>query len=219
MMGRFDGESDERPPHSKTVSSFMMLPCEVTESQYDSCVAVGRCTQAHYADGQCRQWNGSAFVKAYVPAAARGGTNPVVCVTWHQAQQYCGFRGMQLPSEVQWEYAARGGSEGRYPWGNAPASAGRMVISGTGGPRPVGSCAPNGFGLYDMTGNVWEWVRDTYAPDTYMNDTAGNVSGFYRVIRGGGWNSTPGQATVFNREWFAPDFGEVSIGFRCVAPR
>jgi formylglycine-generating enzyme required for sulfatase activity len=70
-----------------------------------------------------------------------------------------------------------------------------------------------------MTGNVWEWVQDVYAPDTYKNDSTLPVAGFYRVIRGGGWYSSPAQATITNREWFSPDYGEVSIGFRCVAPK
>lgn len=219
-MGSERGEGDELPRRTVTLSPFSIHAGEVTESQYDSCVAGGHCTPAHYDDGTCRLWNGSRFMRVRVPPSARNPYHPVVCVTWRQAQQYCRVRGMSLPSEAQWEYAARAGTTGRYPWGENQDAANHCVISRGDGPQRVGSRASNGWGLYDMIGNAWEWVNDWYAPDAYSVesavDPAGSPAGLYRIIRGGGWYSGEAQATVSNRQWFPPDFAEASIGFRCV---
>jgi formylglycine-generating enzyme required for sulfatase activity len=213
-MGSMDGDEDEAPARTVTLSPYSILAYEVTEAQYDSCVADGRCAPAHYNDGTCRAWNGSRFIKVIIPPSARGPDFPVVCVTWHQALQYCRVRGMTLPTEAQWEHAARGGTKQGAP--------NRCVISRTAGPRKIGSCAPNGWGVYDMIGNAWEWVNDWYDPLAYgyesATNPAGPPAGLYRVIRGGGWYSTAARATVTNRQWFSPDFAEVSIGFRCAAP-
>jgi len=124
---------------------------------------------------------------------------------------------MRLPTEAQWEYAALGGGEGRYSWGNASPDGNRCALSA---PQPVGSFAPNGYGLYDMTGNVWEWTADFYAADGYENsddaDPKGPDAGYYRVVRGGGWYSGPGELRVRNRHWFSANGAEASVGFRCV---
>jgi formylglycine-generating enzyme required for sulfatase activity len=124
---------------------------------------------------------------------------------------------MRLPTEAQWEYAALGGAKGRYSWGDAPPDGNRCARNV---PRAVGGFAPNGYGLYDMTGNVWEWTADFYAVDAYENsadaDPKGPDVGYYRVIRGGGWYSGPNELRVRNRHWFAPGSAEVSVGFRCV---
>jgi formylglycine-generating enzyme required for sulfatase activity len=213
-MGSPGGERDEQPPHEATVGDFRMMAHEVTEAQYDSCVAAGNCTPAHYEDGVCRAWNGRKFLSVRVRSTARAPDNPVVCVTWYQAQQYCRACGMGLPTEMQWEYAARAGTSHDEGSGDPPRGA---AVSRSDGPQRVGIGPPNRWGLYDMIGNVWEWVRDTYAADAYQSDSSVPAAGFYRVIRGGGWYSTASQATVANRERFSPDFGEVSIGFRCVA--
>ena len=220
-MGSSSGNGDEAPLHTVTLSPYSIRAYEVTEAEYDSCVIGGRCSPAHYRDSTCRAWNGKRFIKVVVPPSARSPDFPVVCVTWYQALQYCRVHGMSLPTEAQWEYAARAGTTSRYPWGETPES-NRCVISRTDGPRKTGSCPPNGWGVYDMIGNAWEWVNDRYDPITYgyesAIDPAGPPVGLYRVIRGGGWYSGPAQATVTNRQWFSPEFAEVSIGFRCVSP-
>jgi formylglycine-generating enzyme required for sulfatase activity len=142
-----------------------------------------------------------------------------VCVTWFQAQQYCRSIGKKLPTEAQWEYAALAARESDYSWGNQRPDAEHCAQPSENGPKPVGSFAPNPWGLYDMTGNAWEWVQDHYQPDYYSTsepaDPQGPDVGQYRVIRGGGWYSTALQLRVRNRHWFEPNFGEVSIGFRC----
>jgi formylglycine-generating enzyme len=220
VMGCSDGNLDERPPRTVSVAPFSIHSYEVTESQYSECVTLGKCTPAHYDDNFCRIWNGKRFERVRVPSSARNPDYPVVCVTWQQAQQYCRAQGMFLPTEAQWEFAARAGTTTRYPWGTAGPSARHCIVKRTHGPARVGTCQPNGWGLYDMIGNAWEWVKDYYNPQEYTSgedrNPNGPETGFYRVIRGGGWYSQFNQAEVANRQWFSPGFAEASIGFRCV---
>jgi len=221
VMGGTSGDADESPRHTVTVSPFAIDKTEVAAAQYDSCVHAGKCLPAHYDDGACAIWTNDGFKNVRVPAGLRNPQYPVVCVSWYQAQQYCVYKGKKLPTEAQWEYAALGGRLVTYSWGNQQPSPDRC-------PRPpksmhpekVGSFAPSPAGLYDMTGNVWEWTSDHYSPDYYAvspsNDPAGAEVGQYRSIRGGGWYSTDKQLRIKNRHWFEPNFSEVSIGFRCV---
>ncbi|MCL2219422.1 MAG: formylglycine-generating enzyme family protein [Chitinispirillia bacterium] len=215
--GSNDGKEDERPVRSVQMSSFAMMAREVTEGQYRRCVDAGKCTPARYDDGGCMAWTGRGFQRVTVPAHLRGDGLPVVCVTWQQARAYCASQGMRLPTEAQWEYAALGGKAVRYSWGDARPDASRCAM---GTIKQAGSFAPNGYGLYDMTGNVWEWTADFYVADFYETseqaDPKGPGAGYYRVIRGGGWYSGPSEMRIQNRHWFAPAFAEVSVGFRCV---
>jgi len=216
--GSNDGSADERPVREIEISPFGMMAKTVTEAQYKRCVDAGRCTPAHYDDGRCLQWTGTQFINVTVPSQFRGPNFPVVCVTWLQARDYCRNVGMRLPSEAQWEYAALGGAKSaRYSWGNSPPDKSRCALSSL---HNAGSFAPNGYGLYDMTGNVWEWVGDFYEQDFYSfsenKDPRGPNAGFYRVIRGGGFYSGPNELRIQNRHWFSPNFAEVSVGFRCV---
>jgi formylglycine-generating enzyme required for sulfatase activity len=215
--GSADGEVDERPVRSIQMSSFGMMARPVTEAQYQKCVDAGKCSPARYNDGGCMVWAGRGFQKVVVPKELRGDNLPVACVTWQQARAYCASVGMRLPTEAQWEYAALGGAAARYSWGNAQPDRSRCALSKL---HPVGSFAPNRYGLYDMTGNVWEWTSDFYAADHYITsedvNPRGPVAGYYRVIRGGGFYSGPNELRVQNRHWFAPQSAEVSVGFRCV---
>jgi formylglycine-generating enzyme required for sulfatase activity len=219
QMGDTGGDADESPPHSVTLSPFSLDIFEVTYVQYDSCVAAGRCSPAHYDDGACVIWTNEGFKNVRVPAALRSPSYPVVCVTWFQAQQYCQYKGKKLPTEAQWEHAADAGRNATYSWGGQPPSESRCTQASVNRPQKPGSFGPNAAGLYDMTGNVWEWVSDRYARDYYSTspaaDPQGAEAGQYRVIRGGGWYSTAQQLRIRNRHWFEPNFSEVSIGFRC----
>jgi formylglycine-generating enzyme required for sulfatase activity len=215
-MGKNDGSADELPVHEVSLTPFSISRYEITEAAYDSCVQSGRCTAAHYNDSTCRAWNGKRFIQVKVPPSARNRDYPVVCVTWLQAREYCRSRGMELPTEAQWEYAARSGGTAVPGAMTAPSAvAGRKVS-----PEAVGSGTPNGWGLHDMLGNAWEWVNDYYDVDAYAFSEPGNPkgpdAGIYRVIRGGGWYSSRSSLSITDRNWYSPGYSEVSIGFRCV---
>jgi formylglycine-generating enzyme required for sulfatase activity len=216
--GSTQGKADEKPIREIEISTFSMMTKVVTEAQYQKCVNAGKCKPAHYDDGRCLQWTGTEFINVTVPRQFRGPNLPVVCVNWLQARAYCASIGMRMPSEAQWEYAALGGAKSaRYSWGNSAPDKSRCALSSL---HNAGSFAPNGYGLYDMTGNVWEWVGDFYEQDYYSyseaKDPRGPTAGFYRVIRGGGFYSGPNELRIQNRHWFSPNFAEVSVGFRCV---
>jgi formylglycine-generating enzyme len=201
------------------LSSFSIDALEITSAQYDSCVKAGVCTPAHENDGQCIAWNGQKFIRARIVKQDKDSQLPVVCVTWYQARDYCSYKGKKLPSEAQWEYAALAGRKTTFAWGDERPDPTRCAQASQGKPKKPGSFAANQWGLFDMTGNVWEWVSDRYQSDYYSTsepaDPEGPDAGQYRVIRGGGWYSGAEQLRIKNRHWFEPNFGEVSIGFRC----
>ncbi len=190
-------EGDERPAHRVTISRpFYMAETETTNGQY----------------GRMGSANGSP-------------DHPKVSVSWTEAEAYCRWAGGRLPTEAEWEYAARGGQEGnRYPWGNS-ISHDEANYDGTGGrdswtkTSPVKSFAANGFGLYDIAGNVWEWVADWYDEGYYgrspSTDPTGPSTGSTRVLRGGSWDSLPGWLRVSYRDRTSPDNRGVINGFRC----
>ena len=155
-----------------------------------------------------RQVEGTSWSRPEGPQSdvADRGDHPVVHVSWNDAQAYCGWTGTRLPTEAEWECAARGGAVGRsFPWGDdlEPDGEHRMnVFQGTfpadntaadgfAGTAPVGAFAPNGYGLYNPTGNVWEWCADWYEPDSYSQSPdhapTGPVDGTSKVQRGGSY--------------------------------
>ncbi len=220
VMGGAGGDLDELPAHTVRLTAFQVDRHEVSFAAYDSCVKRGACTPAHYDDGKCLIMSPPAFRRVRVPPQYRSPDRPVVCVTWSQARSYCRWKGRRLPSEAEWEYAALAGTRNTYAWGNASPSASRCTPVAHMSPRAVGSHQANGWGLYDMTGNVWEWTNDWYAQDYYRHSSADNPRGAsvgqYRVVRGGGWYGGAAHLRVRNRGWFQPSSAEVSIGFRCV---
>jgi len=220
IMGGDGGEEDERPAHRVTVAPFSIDKYEVSYGQYDSCVAAHACSPAHYDDGQCLMWTSDGISRVTIPHKYRSPQSPVVCVTWQQAREYCAYKGGSLPTEAQWEYAALAGRDVMYSWGNQAPDASRCTQPSNRCPVKSGTYPPNAAGLYDMTGNVWEWTYDRYQADYYAEGKRDNPTGpevgRYRVIRGGGWYSTAAQLRIKNRQWFVPEYGEVSLGFRCV---
>ena len=219
-MGSDNGEKDEAPAHKVTLYPYKIDTYEVSYAMYDSCVKQGACSKPHYDDGKCIMWTSSGIKKVKVPVKYRSPDYPVVCVTWHQARQYCRFKGKRLPSEAQWEYAALAGKKKKYTWGNQSPNKSLCTQPSNNKPAKSGSYKPNGWGIYDMTGNVWEWTNDWYERDYYKiskkENPSGSPVGRYRAIRGGGWYSTRKQLRIKNRQWFAPEYGEISIGVRCV---
>lgn len=217
-MGTERGESDERPVHNVYVSTFLIDKYEVTYSQYDSCVAAGRCAPPHYRDGKCTMWISNGIKRVKVPDKYTGDEFPVVCVSWRQARSYCRYKGKRLPTEAEWEKAALGGRDVKYSWGNT-FSGDKCVSGDNRRPEKTGYSPPNGYGIHDMTGNVWEWVSDRYEKDYYKfseeRDPKGPGASRYRTIRGGGWYSSEEMLRIKNRHWFTPEAGEVSVGFRC----
>ena len=222
MMGSSDYSNAQ--PHQVTVQAFQMAKALVTNKQYKACVDAGVCSPAHYSDGTCWIWNSSSLVRGNAPDSLKGGNQPVVCVDWNQARAFSKWVGGRLPSEAEWEYAARsGGKDWKYPWGNEGANCGNAVIRGCGYHATAPVCSkPSGNtkqGLCDMAGNAFEWVEDWYhgsyngAPTdgSAWVDPAGSLRG---VIRGGSWARGAGYARSANRYFFIPGLRFYDLGFR-----
>ncbi|HUG82603.1 MAG TPA: formylglycine-generating enzyme family protein, partial [Bryobacterales bacterium] len=144
--------------------------------------------------------------------------HPIVEVAWEDARTYCEWAGRRLPTEAEWEYAARGGQEGlKYPNGDELTKQdAHFQDKGT---APMGQYPANGYDLHDMAGNAWEWVADWYGEDYYKNspdtDPKGPDSGEYRVLRGGSWRYSPGLLRASFRFRIHPVSRLYDIGFRC----
>jgi len=215
-MGSSSGDADERPEHTVKISAFRMDSHEITNAQYDSCVNSGKCSPAHYDDNQCLIWNGSEFKKIAIQKSWREPNKPVVCITWKQAQNYCRNRGMRLPTEAQWEYAAQAGAQKSYSWGNSLPSTDRCAYSKA-GMHAVGTFEPNEWGLYDMTGNVWEWTSSHLLPYPFHLDPTPEEQNIQRrgyVVRGGAWYYSKKLARCSAREVYLPDYVSGALGFR-----
>lgn len=212
--GPAEGRPDERPRHTITIDRLTIDRTEVTVGAYRACVAAGRCRRP--SDGWGCNWQ--------IPGH---DDEPMNCVTWVEARDYCNARGARLPSEAEWEYAARG-SDGRvYPWGGDTPGA-RACWSGVtsrGGTCAVGS-HPDGRtaqGVDDLAGNVAEWTLDPYQADAYShhNDRGAFVPregpGLrLRVVRGGGWRSDTAVALRGATRWrLSLAARSPSVGFRC----
>jgi len=204
-MGREGRDPDEGPTHKVYLDEYLIDKYEVSNAEYAKCVRAGKC----------------------VPNQKYGGfTNPaqpVVGVDWEQADKYCKWAGKQLPTEAQWEKAAKGTDGRTYPWGeNIDCSKANYRDCKTGKTKPVGSY-PSGispYGAMDMAGNVWEWTADWYHSKYYEkspdHNPTGPESGKYRVLRGGGWGSYPTDLRTTYRYRTVPTVRSNLFGFRCV---
>ncbi|MDP6417621.1 MAG: SUMF1/EgtB/PvdO family nonheme iron enzyme, partial [Gammaproteobacteria bacterium] len=196
---------------------FYMDAYEVTIGQYKKFLK-----SSGYKPDDAIDWNG---VYEYSPTEK----HPMIYVSWHGATAYAKWAGKRLPTEAEWEYAARGGRVGkRYPWGDDHKVARDYAnYGGTGGrdkwdrAAPVGSFKPNGYSLYDMAGNVREWCADWYGPDYYSKSPAKNPpgpdTGSSRVLRGGSWNNSTPYLRVATRYTYTPPYRCLNHGFRCVS--
>jgi sulfatase modifying factor 1 len=210
LMGNNNGNADELPEHEVCLSSFKMDKYEVTQSAFQASM----------------DRNPSKFV---------GANLPVERVNWVGANEYCRKKGKRLPTEAQWEYAARGGTKTEFYFGDKYIETGgnfcdslcfneesrnHNFTDGFPSTSPVGSFPPNPFGLYDMAGNVSEWVEDWFAANYYLVSPKKNPSGphpsMYRVSRGGGWLNSLEYLHSSRRAYLWPEFRVESQGFRCV---
>ena len=240
-MGSEDEEADndEQPVHTVHLDAFYMDTHEVTNAQFKVFVDVNPQWQKdniedRFHDGfYLDRWTGTDY-----PVGK--ANHPVVDVSWYAAMAYANWAGKRLPTEAEWEYAARGGLAGKkYPWGDAePTPADANYNRNVNDTTPVGQYAPNGYGLYDMAGNVWERCLDAYDADFYAvsdnsrNPLAGGetVQGLLetftsiprtdpsRVLRGGGWGNAAQGLRVAHRVEFWPVAPYFDIGFRCARP-
>jgi formylglycine-generating enzyme required for sulfatase activity len=221
----------EIPAHSVTVAPFYMDKYEVTNEQFQAFL---QANPEWGPDRIPRQFHNGAYLKnwqgtAYPPGQAR---HPVVHVSWYAAMAYAHWASKRLPTEAEWEHAARGGLTGKqFPWGDEDANPDRAKYGAAeGGPAEVGSYAPNGYGLYDMAGNVWEYCLDEWGPyrdglqvnpvgggSLYEGDTFRAVT-TRRVIRGGSWQGSPVNLRVAYRDSHPADGAGPHVGFRCVRP-
>jgi formylglycine-generating enzyme required for sulfatase activity len=230
-MGSEDGGSDEKPVHTVTVKSFYMSKYEVTQKEWREVMGTD-------------------------PSKFKGDNLPVEQVSWYEAIDYCNRRsqkegltpayfgnslediscnwkanGYRLPTEAEWEYAAKGKDMQPQQAANvfslsavqstSKSSLGDVAwYGGNSGSttHPVGTKLPNGFGLYDMLGNVWEWCWDWYGSDgtSAGTDPTGPGAGTYRVARGGGWNNSAGDVRAAYRFANTPSARDIPFGFRVV---
>jgi len=213
-----DAKNDERPVHKVYIDAFYIDRYEVTNSQYQKFIL-----ETGYAPPRVDQewaaeynWNGTSF-------PATKADHPVVLVSWNDAQQYAVWCGKRLPSEAEWEKAARGGLVGmQYPLGNSITFDHASYDKGYFRDKKIcriGSFKPNSFDLFDMSGNVWEWCQDWYAEDYYKSapykNPAGPQEGIYHVFRGGSWVSQEAFLRCSQRGKNVPDYKSHTVGFRC----
>ena len=213
-MGSDAGNNDERPIHVVYLDSYWVDQTEVTNKMYALCVDAGLCEPPNSTRSSIRgSYYGNSEFNDF----------PVIYVNWFQAQAYCEWAGRRLPTEAEWEKAARGGDGRTYPWGEGSScDQANYNISCIGDTTRVGSY-PLGrslYGLFDMGGNVWEWVMDWYDSDQYTNSITKNpqgpATGKSRIFRGGSWKDDNDYLRSALRGRGTPSYSNDVLGFRCV---
>ena len=226
-----DAEDDEKPMHTVYVNAFYIDKYEVTNAQYKAFVDANpewrkdQIPRAYHDGNYLKHWNGNNYPEGE-------GNHPIVYVSWYAVMAYAKWAGKRLPTEAEWEKAARGGLSGKkYPWGNLIDPSKANYGEKFGDTTSVGKYDPNAYELYDMAGNVLEWCLDVYHKDFYAlsphrNPTSGiNISKIIsdftnvkdnHVLRGGSWFSEEQYARVANRRFRTSSHTSASVGFRCV---
>jgi len=221
-MGSDDGGANEKPAHQVYLDAFWIDVYEVTNALYKKCVDVGKC-QPPGSLSSARQdsYFGNSQFDNY----------PVTYIGWDDAKGYCEWAGKRLPTEAEWEKAARGTDARVYPWGDQWDGNKANVEQRVGDTTSVGSypAGASPYGALDMTGNVWEWVADWYDSSYYAvspsRNPPGPAAGQYRTLRGGGWvdDFYFARATsrydftypTFRFDFYYPTFRYDFVGFRC----
>ena len=238
QMGSNDGEAfnNQQSVHTVYVEAFYMDETEVTNAQFKAFLIENPHWQkdrieAHFHDGYyLRHWDGNNYPEGK-------GNHPVVTVNWYAAMTYADWAGKRLPTEAEWERAARGGlADKKYPNGNTITAQDANYDRNVKDTTPVGRYPSNGYGLFDMAGNVWEWCLDEYDKNFYSTfprngvarnplSGANNISWIInnftgvkssRVVRGGSWNFTDLFVRVDIRGYDTPTNSDSILGFRCV---
>lgn len=241
---------DEVPKHTVTVQPFYMDKFPVTNAQFfaftrrfeheDPSGKLARLDQPFTEEDPRSKYGDRKNLKHWVDGRVPEGleNHPVTNVTWYDAVAYCQWQGKRLPTEAEWEVAARGGLNGLFPWGDAPADPSRANYSASklDTTSPVGRYPANAYGLYDMAGNVWQFTADEWAPysskppkkpKANKNAIPNDLDYLHlhefdflsvatrRVIRGGSFGGAPINMWVEYRDSHPPDGAQPFVGFRC----
>lgn len=204
--------SDERPIHAVNLSAYYMDKYEVTNAAYKRCVEAGVCDPPKQSNSYTR----SAYY-----GNPEFDEHPVIYVDWNMAKTYCEWRGARLPTEAEWEKAARGTDGRTYPWGESISCDQANYRDCVGDTTKVGNYLDgvSPYGMYDMAGNVWEWVNDWYDSSYYQSSPSSNpqgpTSGQIRVLRGGSWYGSVNGVRSAYRFRYGPSVADFGIGFRC----
>ncbi|MFA5624331.1 MAG: SUMF1/EgtB/PvdO family nonheme iron enzyme [Bradymonadales bacterium] len=234
------GEDNEKPSHEVTLSAYMIDRYLVTAASYKLCVEAGKCNDEHLID------NGSQYRENCTYNVEGKEKHPINCVTWEQATSYCEWARGRLPTEAEWERAAKGESHRRFPWGDeCPRSWNTEICSGAEWTEETAKANcyeerchdgfeytspvnqfPSGMspdGLYDMAGNLWEWTSDwsmrKYTEDSVTNPTGSADDAEKRVVRGGAWGARDKSylRTVYRATSPSSYIYPNTIGFRCAS--
>ena len=231
QMGSNDGDGDEKPLHTVYIDGFYIDKYEVTNAQYKEFIDANpqwrkdRIPSKYHNGNYLKYWSGNQYPKDK-------GNHPVVYVSWYGAMAYAKWTGKRLPTEAEWEKAARARLPNQnYPWGNSISPSEGNYGENVGGTVFVDSYSANGYGLYNMAGNVWEWCLDEYDSDFYSRSRHNNpissknltstINNFkniktFRALRGGSWMSHIWNMRVANRGRLSPTESNRDVGFRCV---
>ena len=214
ILGSDQGGFNEKPDHAAYLETYWIDPYEVTNHQYMEFVE---------ATGHRQPGPPSRYARKL--EALRGPRQPIVYVSWHDADEYCRWKGKRLPTEKEWEKAIRGTDGRTWPWGEGLKGHPANFAGETDGfslSAPVGSFPldQSEFGVFDGAGNVMEWADDWYVEDLYRQDkTVSNVGdqppSTYKTMRGSGYTSHGVDLRITNRSFMVPDFRDETIGFRC----
>jgi len=216
FMGSNEGSNDAKPVRKVYLDSYSIDKYEVTFAQFYQFIGLTGHRKPRLAGYL------SASVTEDIPLFIKA-SNPVVGVSWDDAVEYCQWKGKRLPTEAEWEKAAKGTDQRKWPWGNEERSEFANLLGDDGAPytAPVNQFKMDvsPYGVYDLAGNAMEWVADWYNQDSYrilpVNNPAGVPEGESRIIRGASWNDSIKRAQTWVRFKMYPEYRDVTIGFRC----